>query len=182
MRILAAALCLAPVAEARARDTAMLFGGVATDAHWEEFVISPGDVSLSDSGLIGVAFSREIAAPHPRFTVEVEAQLVRHFGAQDHWEFNLPIVMGRWRAIPSWDASAAFGLGFSFATETPALEVAQEGESTPTMAYWAFELESATPIPDTRLIGRLHHRSTAYGLFGEDGGLNALVVGLRKRF
>jgi hypothetical protein len=32
------------------------------------------------------------------------------------------------------------------------------------------------------VVGRLHHRSTAFGLFGEDGGANALVLGLRHRF
>jgi hypothetical protein len=29
---------------------------------------------------------------------------------------------------------------------------------------------------------RLHHRSTAYGLFGNDGGANALTLGVRYAF
>jgi hypothetical protein len=29
---------------------------------------------------------------------------------------------------------------------------------------------------------RLHHRSVAYGLLGEDGGMNALGLGMRWKF
>ncbi len=48
---------------------------------------------------------------------------------QDHWEFNLPIV-ARWEAFP-WDdvidTSLAFGIGPSYASEIPKVEVANGG-------------------------------------------------------
>lgn len=158
------------------------FGGWATDNDWGDFVLSPWDISFSDAQVFGVAYSRRVWRPHERVSVEIEAQATKWVGDQDHWEFNLPIAVARWRPLASVDASVAFGLGLSLATETPALEAGQEGDSEAVMTYWTFEVETATPVEDLRLVGRLHHRSTAYGTFGDDGGLNSLVIGLRRRF
>ena len=32
------------------------------------------------------------------------------------------------------------------------------------------------------VIARLHHRSTAYGVFADSGGSNFLALGIRRRF
>lgn len=158
------------------------FGGWATDNDWGDFVLSPWDLSFSDAQVVGVAYSRRVWTPYERVSVEIEAQATKWFGDQDHWEFNLPVAVVRWRPLAAFDASVAFGLGLSLAAETPALEAAQEGDSEAVMTYWAFEVETATPVENLRLVGRLHHRSTAFGTFGDEGGLNSLVIGLRRRF
>jgi hypothetical protein len=185
--LLAASLLSASCAAATSWEDATFaaFAGVALDNQWEEVFTAPGDLAFQDAGLAGVAVSVPIWVTDPDYALEIEGQIVRHFGAQDHWELNAPVVVARWRRFP-WDGtvdtSAAFGLGLSLASETPRLEVEQEGQSSPVMAYWMIEAEVAAPDAPWSLFGRLHHRSTAYGLFGEEGGLNALVAGARKRF
>lgn len=36
--------------------------------------------------------------------------------------------------------------------------------------------------PQIALISRIHHRSEAYGLLANEGGSNALAIGLKYRF
>ena len=160
------------------------FGGVLLDNNYDE-IFTPGRLQFESSYLLGVAGSARVARPFDSLDIELEAQLVRHVHAQTHWELNAPIVTARWTAFP-WDdyldTSAAFGLGLSVTSETPRREVRNVGESQPLMAYWMFELAFGLPPEDWELIARLHHRSTAYGTFGDNGGANALVLGLRHRF
>ena len=160
------------------------FGGILLDNDYQDIFV-PGRLQFENSYLVGVAGSARVARPFDGLDIEIEAQLVRHAHAQTHWELNAPIVTARWTAFP-WDdyvdTSAAFGLGLSVTSETPRLEVRNVGESQPLMAYWMFELAFAVPPDDWELIARLHHRSTAYGTFGDNGGANALVLGLRHRF
>jgi hypothetical protein len=173
------------VATAAATSAVTLFGGVLIDNPWEDVFLSPWEVEFLDPGLVGVAGSVRLAEPVDGLAIELEAQVVRHWGEQDHWEANLPIVTARWTRFP-WDAtvdsSAAFGIGPSLASETPAAEVAREGDSSPAMTYWMIELEAGAPESPWRVVGRLHHRSTAFGAFGDAGGSNALAVGVRRLF
>lgn len=185
---LAAALC-AYAMPSTARDTGpralTVFGGPLLDNRWEEVFTDPAGLTVEDSYLVGLAGSLRLAEPVPGLSLEIEAQIVRHVHGQSHWEANLPVATARWDRFPwsqTLDTSAAFGLGLSIASETPAREAANEGASEAVMAYWMIELDAALPAEDWRLVGRLHHRSTAYGLFGDDGGSNALVLGLRRRF
>jgi hypothetical protein len=161
------------------------FGGISLDNSWEEVFVDIPGLQFQDAYLAGIAVTREVAEPIRGLSLEVEGQIVRHFGDQTHWEFNAPVLTARWGRFP-WsdvvDTSFAFGLGLSVASETPALEVAQEGDSQAVMAYWMIEVDTELPIEDWRLVGRLHHRSSAYGLFGDSGGLNSLVLGLRREF
>ncbi len=119
-----------------------LFGGWLTDNEWEEVFI-PGEAEFRDSWLFGLAASRRIYRLGEGLSFEIEGQVVRHFGDQTHWEFNLPII-ARWEAFP-WDTvidtSLAWGIGPSYASETPAAEVAREGESQRWLVYWLGELE-----------------------------------------
>ncbi len=161
------------------------FGGTTLDNTWDDVFLSPGAIEFTDSNLAGAAVSARVAAPLDGLSFEIEGQIVRHFGGQTHWEVNAPVAVARWSRFP-WNetlrSSAAFGLGLSMASETPAQEVENEGDSRQVMAYWMIEVELAAPESPWSVIGRLHHRSTAYGVFGEDGGSNALVMGLRRRF
>jgi hypothetical protein len=161
------------------------FGGVTYRDKWEDTFLDPAGLTFEAPGLAGVALARRVAAPLDGLSVELEGQVVRHFGAQTHWEVNAPIVTARWSRFPwsrTLDSSVAFGLGLSLTSEKPAVEVANEGDSEQAMAYWMIEVDTELPAEDWRLVGRVHHRSPAYGLFGDDGGANALVLGLRRRF
>ena len=160
------------------------FGGVLLDNDYQE-VFTPAELDVESAQLLGLAGSARVARPFEALELSLEAQLVRHVHLQTHWELNAPVATARWTAFP-WDAyfdtSAAFGLGLSVTSETPRLERRNEGSSQPLMAYWMFEIALALPAEQWEVLGRLHHRSTAYGTFGEDGGANALVLGLRRRF
>jgi len=159
------------------------FGGLMTNNHWED-VLTPWELDFSDAAFVGIAASHRIGRFDHRLGFEVEGQVVRHFGDQDHWEFNLAII-GRWEAFP-WDevvdTSLAFGLGPSYASEKPKIEVANEGDSQRWLVYWMVELEMGPPDTGWRATFRLHHRSEAFGVVADEGGSNALVIGLKQWF
>jgi hypothetical protein len=160
-----------------------LFGGVMTDNRWEEVFI-PGEVDFRDTGLVAIALSRKIWDYKDKLSIEIEGQVVRYFGDQENWEFNLPIVF-RWHAFP-WDkwveTSFAFGIGPSYASEVPVEEIAREGSSEQLLVHWFAELEFGPPASLWSGILRLHHRSEAYGLVADEGGSNSLTAGIKRRF
>lgn len=182
---LAADATLASEGNARPAWAVTGFGGVTLDNDWHDVFLDPGRLRFQESYLAGAALSRRVAEPIPGLTLEVEGQLVRHFGDQDHWEVNAPILTARWGRFP-WtetvDTTVAFVLGLSVASEVPAQEIENDGDSEEVMAYWMIELDTRLPAENWRLLGRLHHRSPAFGTFSEEGGANALVLGLRRQF
>ena len=105
------------------------------------------------------------------------------FGDQNHMEFNIPAVL-RYdlpQPLPIL-RSVAFLLGMSYATEVPDYEVATRGESQQLMAYWAMEAEFGPADSRNSVFTRLHHRSGAFGTVADEGGSNAIVLGLRHRW
>lgn len=185
--MLAAAVTFATVSPAPAPAegwSAMFFGGQFFDNRWRDFFVRPGDLETVDSWLVGVAASREIARWPASLQWEIEGQVVRHFGVQDHWEVNLPVIM-RWDRFP-WDEAVrtgvAFGIGPSYAIDEPKAELERSGGTSRFLLYWMIEAEVAAPESDWSVVLRLHHRSTGYGVFGEAGGSNVLALGLRREF
>ncbi|MCZ6637227.1 MAG: hypothetical protein O7C66_03425 [Alphaproteobacteria bacterium] len=160
-----------------------IFGGWMTDNRWEE-VFTPWELDFRDSALVGMAGSRRIWRYDDDISFEIEGQIIRHFGDQDHWEFNLPFIV-RWETFP-WndiiDTSVAFGLGPSYASKVPKDESAMDGESQHWLVYWVFELAMGLPETDWSGVFRLHHRSGAFGIVADKGGSNVLAVGLRRQF
>jgi hypothetical protein len=158
---------------------------ISTQPGWEDIIIDAWDTEFVDSYLVTVALSRQYAErKEGALAIEAEGQVVKHFHDQSHWEFNaLPIVL-RWQRFP-WskrlNTSAAFGIGLSYATELPPVEVLLEGESHQWLIYWVMEL-TAGPLDSRWSVSlRLHHRSVAYGLMGDEGGMNAVGLGLRYK-
>ena len=164
-----------------------LYGArISTQPGWEEIIIDAPNTEFVDSYLMTVAVSRQYAERKGgALAIEAEGQVVKHFHDQTHWEFNaLPVVL-RWKRFP-WShrlaTSAAFGIGLSYATELPPVEVQLEGESHQWLIYWVMEL-TAGPLDSPWAVSlRLHHRSVAYGLMGDEGGMNAVGLGVRYRF
>lgn len=180
---LAAALAASPaVAQGPAGGWQVsVFGGVPVSNNWEDVFARPGDLEFRDAGMIGLAYGREWATRWRGVSLGLEGQIVKYFGEQDHVELNLPASL-RYSFEGPVLRSVAFGLGLSHATEVPAIEVANKGGSERTMLYWMIESEFGARQSDRSLYARLHHRSTGYGLFGDEGGFNALVLGYRLRF
>ncbi|HOW62821.1 MAG TPA: hypothetical protein PLJ20_09630 [Candidatus Contendobacter sp.] len=169
---------------ARPGDHAIsLLAGQMTENGWQQIILGD-DVRFPDAYLTGVMLSRRFAHLEDWAEFDVEGQVVRHVGDQDHWEFNAA-VLARWMQLP-WNrwlpTHAGFGLGFSYATQEPAVEVARSGSSAKLLLYWVAELEFSQPDQPWSGFIRLHHRSNVYGLVAEHGASNAVVLGLRRRF
>jgi hypothetical protein len=159
---------------------------ISTQPGWEDLIIDAPGTEFADSYLLVGAVSRQYAHRYDgALAIEWEGQAVRHFGDQSHWEFNaIPVVL-RWQRFPwseRFSSSAAFGLGLSYSTSMPEVEVELEGESHRTLVYWVIELTAGPRDANWSVTARLHHRSVAYGLMGEEGGMNAVGLGLRYRF
>lgn len=164
-------------------STTVYGAAISTQPGWEDIIIDAPGTRFVDSYLVTLALSRQYAErKEGALTIEAEGQVVKHFGDQTHWEFNaVPIVL-RWHRFP-WSkrvgTSAAFGLGLSYATELPPVEVELEGESHQSLVYWLLEM-TAGPVDAPWAVSlRIHHRSVAFGLMGHDGGMNAVGLGLR---
>lgn len=168
----------------QSRDYAFsLYAGQLSDDDWENTLIGGGDTV--DAYLLDAAISRTFwRAPDGAYSFELEGNLAKHFGDQDHWELNLA-VSGRWHRFPWSDqvaTSVAFGLGPSYASEVPTEEIRLNGASEKLLVYWHLELTLGPPKGNWAALLRLHHRSTGFGLLGDDGGSNAVTAGLRYYF
>lgn len=165
---------------------ATIYYGMVTEETWTEALSAPFAAESAGATLALVGLSRRWTGWALRDVAVLEAGseglVGRNFGGQDHWELSLAPAVARVRA-PSGIASASFSLGLSMASEVPAAERRLNRGSAATMTYWALEAELG-PAPGSMwsVAGRLHHRSTGYGLFGDSGGSNSFVLGLRRRF
>ena len=162
-----------------------IYGGWMTSNNWEDFISDPLGLDFYDSNLVTAALARRIGTYGDKASFEIEGQIVKHFNVQTHWELNA-LVVARWEAF--WwdhilDTSVAFGLGPSYATDEPEIEIINDGDTARFLIYWMFELAISSPgCPQVALITRIHHRSNAYGWVAENGGSNALALGLKWRF
>lgn len=147
-----------------------------------------GDFELADDTLLGVGLSKRLFSVGPNLDFELELQSVKHFGGQNDFEFNLPLII-RWNTFP-WDrfidTSVAFGDGLSIATETPDLEKARYGgdKAGAALNFVMLELTLALPEhPNFQFVNRFQHRSGAFGLINDAGDAStAFVWGLKFRF
>jgi len=156
-----------------------------TSDHWEDVFIDTFNLDFVDSYFVVIALARKIGGYKDKLSFEIEGQVVKHFDYMDHWEFNGALT-GRWEKFPwddTLDTSLAFGIGPSYATEEPQVEIDNNSETSKFLIYWMIELALGLPDhPQTALILRLHHRSNAWGLINEDGGSNAIGIGMKYRY
>ena len=98
-------------------------------------------------------------------------------------------VMFRWINFP-WNnyvtTTLAAGEGISYVSHIPSIETdgTTSDDSRRLLNYLVFEATFALPShPEWQLVGRIHHRSTAYGVFGNtNGGSNNIGLGVRHYF
>jgi hypothetical protein len=178
-----AALALAGPAAAAPEVSVAGFGGLVTRNTWEE-VLQVAPIEFAGSGLVGIAGAAAWDLPLAGLELSAELQLVRYLGRQDNWEVNAVPAILRWRPgfAPRPVESLAFGLGISYASALPAVEIAREGSASREKWYWMLEAGFATGRADRDVILRLHHRSTGNGTIGGGGSTNAVVLGLRQSF
>jgi hypothetical protein len=186
--LLPALACAATGARADAAHRALTVyaARISSEATWQHVLKDPLGTGFVDSYLVAAALAQRYASfLGDGLALEAEGQAVYHFGEQNHWEFNAMPVVARWQRFP-WSgrfaSSAAFGLGLSYATEVPAVELRLEDTSDRLMIYWVAELTAGPRDARWAISLRLHHRSDAFGLMGEDGGMNAVGLGIRYGF
>jgi hypothetical protein len=118
-------------------------------------------------------------------SIELEGQIGRHFGLQDHGEVTLALL---WRsrdlAIPLTDGrlNFAIGEGLSYALSRPTYEGIVHGqEPRKFLNYLAFEAEFSHPsLPGVSVVPRVHHRSGIFGVIAPQGsGSDFVGIGLR---
>lgn len=157
-----------------------IYGGRVTRDKWFESL--PPGVNYADAYILATGLTWPLKSLRDgAVTLEIEGQVVKHFGDQDHLEFNLPVA-ARWHEFKwddSVDTSMAFGLGPSWATEEPEVEAEVNGTTRKFLLYWFAEISLGPPDRGWSVILRLHHRSKAFGLVAEEGGSNTLVAGIR---
>ena len=159
---------------------------VSSEPGWEDVLVNPIGADYVSSFLAVASLSRGYAHYQAgALQLEAEGQIAYAFGDQQYWEFNVVPAVVRWHRFP-WSraiaTSAAFGLGLSYTTELPDIEVELEGESRKLLVYWVAELTAGLPEKQWSVSLRLHHRSVAYGLMGDEGGMNAVGLGVRRQF
>jgi len=145
-----------------------------------------GQADYEDAYLVALALSKRMVSFGEYVDLELEGQAVKHFGDQDHWEFNgLPVL--RWLPFP-WDGyletSLAIGAGLSYAMETPPVEEIGVSDTPKLLGYLMFELAfQLDRLPAWSLVARLHHRSGANGLFSDRlDASNAVGLGVKFTF
>ncbi len=93
----------------------------------------------------------------------------------------------RWRRLP-WNhivaTSFSIGEGLSYAVRVPDSEIitTEVGGTSRLMNYLMLEMTLAVPsLPYVQLVGRIHHRSGMFGVFGDaqESGSNAVGLGIR---
>lgn len=164
-----------------ARDYVAVHLGQMTGDVWETVLFSPASIDFRDSYTAGVSAGREWSLFDYGY-IGVEATLLRHWGEQEHWELSVPAVLRSVQPAHPLLPGLAAGLGLSYATDVPEIEVERKGQSQELLAYWFLELEFGRPAQETRPFLRLHHRSDAFGLFEADTGSNLVQIGLRHAF
>jgi hypothetical protein len=177
------ALALWGTGAAAMERTFLVYGGPVTLNDAIE-VLSVDGIEYSDATIFGMAGGLRWDLPHPRFRFSMEAQLARYFGSQESWEVNLVPAMIHY--VPRDGIgpleSLGFGLGFSYASEPPAVELARGEETTQEKWYWALEAAFESGNPNREWVLRLHHRSTGFSSIGSGRSTNAVVMGLRQSF
>jgi len=137
-----------------------------------------------DYQLWGLAVAKKVGSFTEHMDIEIEGQIVQHTGEQDYMEFN-GLGVARWLTFP-WNrylaTSFAAGTGVSYGTELSEIEVRKSSDANRWAVYLLFELAFSIPrVPAWSLVGRLHHRSDGFGLFGATG-YNAVGLGVKYRF
>ncbi|MGB5421341.1 MAG: hypothetical protein WBN03_04235, partial [Desulfobacterales bacterium] len=139
-------LILFPVLTARAEDSSTKIEynwhltadiGTLVQNNMDEIVLKQ-KASIDSNYLVMLALARDIYKSKKWIGVELEGQINKHFGADNHqWEL-VGLAVGRWYPFP-WDryidTSFAAGGGLSYYTEISKTELAKNDEAQNLLVY-----------------------------------------------
>lgn len=168
----------------------LVYYGVMTQSILERSFSS----GFTSARLYSVEPALELAVPNALeefFAWELAANLTFQTEPQGNiFELN-PMIMFRWKYFP-WNqfiiTSIALGEGISYATNIPTVErrVINKnwGEPKNLVNFLALEITFSLPkYKQWELVGRIHHRSAAWGLYNAgNASSNALALGVRYHF
>lgn len=139
------------------------------------------DFDWRNSGIVGFAFSRELASLSHNGTdllgLEAEAGTARRFGDQTEAEYWAAFYL-RWKWFPWNDVvktsfAVSTGLNYADGISDYELRVSGNGEGSNLLHFFSPEITLALPDhPDRELVLRMHHRSGIKG----DGGLPGFAI------
>lgn len=179
-------------AQARAQSQATpspwslaVFGGVLSENKVGAELLPPQ--KFRNDWMAGVGLNYRFWRWGKYLDLEVEPMFAQHFGDQAFGELAAA-VMARWRLFP-WNGclatTFALGEGLSYAFQILAIELRADGagpvNNLNNLIVFEFSLAPAS-ARHLALIFRLHHRSVALSLFGENRESNFFCMGLRWRF
>ena len=171
-----------------------LWGGQMIDANFGDTFIFKGE--MRPEYLLGVGLNRRLLRAGP-LALEFDSNAMLHRAqsqpgggfnqsepfantpAQTFGEFTWGFGLRAW--VQPW-LSLGFVEGVSLNTNVSNYEKTFREKYTTFLNYLGFEIE-ALVSPEWSLVGRIHHRSGAYGTYsGVSEGSNAYLLGLRYRF
>ncbi|MCT0230237.1 DUF3769 domain-containing protein [Synechococcus sp. CS-1324] len=176
-----------------------LWGGQLFDANFGDTFLFNGQ--FRQETLVGAGLQRRVWRSGP-FAVELDFNALGHWAsaqkgsgfsgrftrgdssgldtaAQGFGEFTAGIGLRAW--LRPW-LSLGVVQGVSLLTSPSNFESTYRDRSSQLLNYLGFEVEAAVS-PQWSLVGRIHHRSGAFGTYnGVNEGSNAYLLGLRHRF
>ncbi|WP_226423577.1 DUF3769 domain-containing protein [Synechococcus sp. HB1133] len=170
------------------------WGGQMIDSAFGDTFMFNG--RMRPEAVLGLGVQRRIMRAGP-LAIELEADLFSHMAKQQQGgEFNqsnpyadLPpqgfgegvLGIGARVWVQPW-LSLSFVEGISYNSDVSLYEKTFRENYTQLLNYLGFEVEAAVSS-DLSLVGRIHHRSGAFGTYGGvSEGSNAYLLGLRYRW
>ena len=170
------------------------WGGQMIDTAFGDTFLFDGD--MRPEAVLGIGLQRRIWRAGP-LSLELEADLFSHIAQQQRgskYNQSTPyakvpsqsfaegvVGIGARLWVQPW-LSVSFLEGISYNTDVSLYEKTFRENYSKLLNYLGFEVEAAVS-PDVSLVGRIHHRSGAFGTFnGVTEGSNAYLLGLRYRW
>lgn len=145
----------------------------------------PWSWDYGDIDFASITLGRKLADYGRFLSLEPEMGAGRRFGDADEYEIWGALYL-RWNPF-IWDhivdTSIALSTGVSYATDNNELEEDRARSNATWLHYFSPEITLAPPGDSSMsFVIRLHHRSGAGGVFGESGGFQYLMFGVRVHF
>lgn len=182
----------------------LLYGGITVNEDLKRIIV--GDISDADERLFSTEIAYSIDKNNPlqhflRYITDT-IQLANNFAYRDslnsshaifeddiYFDFRwtkIPIILKEfpWHNYVATTFSAAEGVSYTSAVPYSERNPTPEN-STKFLNYLMFEITFAAPSnPNLQFVTRIHHRSSAFGLYYHDhyAGSNTLGLGIRYCF
>jgi hypothetical protein len=160
------------------------FAGAVTTRLTHEILL--GTTTFNKGGLVAIAGSKELVDLGCGFAIRAQLLADHRFDGLDYDEFAFMLGM-EYSDFPwskSWPTTLEVSTGPSYATRIPKIEDQSSGSPQRWLNAVGLEL-SITPSPESHwsIVGRYHHRSSAFGLYGGNQDESTMFgAGIKYRF